>query len=111
MKRFYETGSDIDYRTACGDLQPQQFFSNQRGGQRSQNLSALKKFIRLLSGSDEIAILKELASSHFASLSLATMDTLHDNCLSRIRDEFHGAGQKDRKKYCLWLQDRILRNF
>ena len=65
MKRFHDIVKDLDSRTVSGNLQPQQLFSKQQGGQRRQNLATLKRVLSLLSGGDDVAILEELYSSHF----------------------------------------------
>ena len=97
MRRFHEIVPDLHSRTFSGDLQPQQLFSNQRSGQKRQNLATLKKILRLLSGGDKVGILEELYSSHYKPSISAVMSTSQCSCLETIRDRFNTASRSERK--------------
>jgi hypothetical protein len=97
MRRFHEIVTDLQSRTLSGDIQPQQLFSNQRSGQRRQNLATLKRVLGLLSGGDKVGILEELYSSHYVPSIAAIMDTSQRSCLETIRDRFNMASKSDRK--------------
>ena len=98
MRRFHEIVSNLHSSTLSGDLQPQQLFSNQRNGQRRQNIATLKRVLGLLSGGDKVAILEELYSSHYVPSIAAIMDTSQRSCLATIRDRFNTASRSDRKQ-------------
>ena len=115
MKRFHDIVKDLDSRTVSGNLQPQQLFSKQQGGQRRQNLATLKRVLSLLSGGDDVAILEELYSSHFVPSIAIKMDNAQRNCLNTIRDRFNMA-KKDNRKELLSLvansyEKKFLRDF
>ena len=97
MRRFHEIVSDLQSRTLSGDLQHQQLFSNQRSGQRRQNLATLKRVLDLLSGGDKVGILEELYSSHYVPSIGVVMDNSQRLCLETIRDRFNMASRSERK--------------
>ncbi len=98
MKRFHEIVKDLESRTLSGNLQPQQPYSNQRSGQRRQNLATLKRVLGLLSGDDKVAILEDLYSSHYVPSIATKMDNCQRSCLETIRDRFNMAKKDERKR-------------
>ena len=97
MRCFHEIVSDLHSHTFSGDLKPQQLFSNQRSGQRRQNLATLKKVLGLLSGDDKVGILEELYSFHYVPSITAVMSTSQRSCLKKIRERFNAASRSERE--------------
>ena len=97
MRRFHEIVSYLHSGTFSDDIQPQQLFSNQRSGQRRQNLATLKKIFGLLSVGDKIRILEELYSSHYVPSIAAEKNNSQHSCLETIRDRFNTASRNEMK--------------